>query len=194
MTTRQKKATTLVLPQLDIQKIKVTVKGTAPLIVNNFSNRQVLDPGPGTGRKPRDPGAQYKGSIYWIDEKKNRTGFPAVGFKASMTRGAKQVGMNMTDARSAFHVESEGTGDLIEIRGEHEMREDTVRLASGATDLRWRACYKEWEADLIIKYNAGVITAEQIVVILNAAGFGCGVGEWRPEKSKSGSFGLFEVV
>jgi len=29
---------------------------------------------------------------------------------------------------------------------------------------------------------------------LSIAGFSCGIGEWRPEKSNSGSYGLFELA
>jgi hypothetical protein len=43
-----------------------------------------------------------------------------------------------------------------------------------------------------IQFNANVISAEQIVNLLTLAGFGVGVGEWRPERN--GSFGRFHVA
>ncbi len=40
--------------------------------------------------------------------------------------------------------------------------------------------------------NSGAISAEQIANLLNTAGFGVGIGEWRPEKN--GSYGRFHVA
>ena len=33
----------------------------------------------------------------------------------------------------------------------------------------------------------------ELVKLVEVAGFACGIGEWRPEKSNTGSFGLFEI-
>ena len=44
---------------------------------------------------------------------------------------------------------------------------------------------------LPITFNARMISAEQIVAMLDAGGFGTGIGEWRPEKD--GQFGRFHV-
>ena len=47
---------------------------------------------------------------------------------------------------------------------------------------------------ITIQFLEDKFTEKDIVGLLNAAGFTGGVGEWRPEKSNSGSFGLFRVV
>ncbi len=143
------------------------------------------------GREAKDPKELYKDSLYWFKDGK-RTGFPAVGFKAAMTRAAKQLGLVMTDTRGKFHVLAE-EDELIEIKGKHHMREDMVRLATGVADVRFRGCYTEWKADITIAYNANAISKEQLANLLRVAGFACGIGEWRPEKSNSGSYGLFTV-
>lgn len=93
----------------------------------------------------------------------------------------------------ALRVEA-GSEGLIEIHGEPRMREDMVRLETGVADLWYRAEYPEWSAALRISYNANMLSLEQLVNLVNAAGFG-GVGEWRPSapKSASGSYGCFRV-
>src|SRR5262249_15901195 len=91
-------------------------------------------------------------------------------------------------ARQAFHV----VGELVQIHGEPEMREDMVRVGMGAADIRYRAEFKQWKVCLSIRYNARVLTDEQIINLFNTAGFAGGVGEWRSEKD--GSFGLFHVA
>ena len=45
---------------------------------------------------------------------------------------------------------------------------------------------------MTISYNEnGPHTLEQIVNIINAGGYVCGVGEWRPERD--GQYGMFHV-
>jgi hypothetical protein len=95
--------------------------------------------------------------------------------------------MVMTDARTAFHIE----GDLLRINGEPRPREDMVRLQGNTADIRYRGEFVEWSIDLPITYNARIVSAEQIVAMLDAGGFGTGIGEWRPEKD--GQFGRFHV-
>jgi len=186
------------LPQLDTKQATFTIKGVTPLIVNKFSEKakqMMLDKQTKKatkGREAKVPKDQFKGSIYYFADGK-KSGFPAVGFKAAMVRAGKQLGMNMTDSRGKFHVLAQ-EGDLIEIKGKVTMREDMVRLATGVADIRFRGEYKEWSAKVTILYNAAVISEEQLAMLLRSAGFSCGIGEWRPEKSNSGSFGLFEVV
>ena len=70
-----------------------------------------------------------------------------------------------------------------------------VRLATGVADIRFRGeYYAGWEAEFTIQYFKNAISAEQLAQLLSIAGFSCGIGECRPEKSNSGSFGLFELA
>lgn len=94
----------------------------------------------------------------------------------------------MTAARGAFHIQ----GELVEIVGEPKPREDMVRVGMGTADIRYRAEFSPWKVRLSLSYNAGALSPEQIVNLFNIAGFGVGVGEWRPEKD--GSYGRFHVA
>ena len=124
-----------------------------------------------------------------------RHGFPAVGFKAAMVRAGKLQDMPMTETRGKFHVLAEPDGEgLVEIKGKCRMRDDIVRLASGVADIRFRAEYTNWSAEITIMYNATWISQEQIAQLISIAGFSCGIGEWRPEKVNSGSFGTFRLA
>ena len=200
VTEQKSDALALKLPELDFRQMTITVQGMSPLIVNHFNKKMVgmmLDKQmkkATKGREAKDPEQMYKDSLYLFQDEKT-TGFPAVGFKAAMVRAGKLLGMAMTDTRGKFHILADpksGNG-LIEIKGEHRLRQDTVRLATGVTDIRFRAEFPEWEADVTIMYNATWISKEQIAQLLTAAGFSCGIGEWRPEKSSSGSFGLINL-
>ena len=188
--------------QIKIEGIKeeflqITVEGTAPLIVHRFSEKarkQILDKQlkkAKTGREVRNPEADYQGSIYHF-AKNGRSGFPAVGFKAAMVRAGKQLDYTMTDLRGMFFVVPD-EGDLVEIVGKHRMREDMVRIGQGTSDLRFRAEYPEWKATVVIRYNSRAISEEELVKLIEQAGFSCGIGEWRPEKSNTGNFGTFKI-
>jgi len=192
-----KKEVSVTLPEINVQKAVFKIKGVTPLIVNKFSEKakkQMLDKQTkkaSKGREAKVPKEQYLGSLYMFKNGK-KTGFPAVGLKAAMVRASKQLNMAMTDTRGMFHVLAD-EGDLIEIKGKHQMREDMVRVANGAADIRFRGEYPEWQMDVTISYNSTVVSYEQLASILQQAGFSCGLGEWRPEKSNSGSYGLFEL-
>jgi hypothetical protein len=177
--------------RIDIKRVALRVRGDSPLITHAWSSKakqMMLDKQMKRGtqaKEAKDPQRDYEESIYRLED--GRPAFPAVGIKACAVRGAKALGMTMADMRAAFHIE----GDLLPIEGEPRPREDMVRVGMGTADIRYRAEFPEWYIDLPITYNARVVSAEQIVAMLDAGGFGTGLGEWRPEKD--GQFGRFHV-
>ena len=84
---------------------------------------------------------------------------------------------------------------MVEIHSDGpQMREDTVVLSgiSRSPDIRYRGMFTNWYADLTIQYNKnGQYTKEQILNFINAAGFSCGIGEWRIERD--GVFGTYQI-
>ena len=177
--------------RIDLRRIKVKIVGDSPLIVHAWSHKakqMILDKQMKKGtqaKEAKDPERDYFDSLYHLPD--GGHGFPSVGVKAAAIRGAKALGMVMTDARSAFHIE----GDLLKITGDPRMREDMVRVSGGTADVRYRGEFPEWAIELLISYNARVVSAEQLVAMLDAGGFGTGIGDWRPERD--GQFGRFHV-
>lgn len=145
------------------------------------------------GRPKREPERDFHESIYWVDEGKTRCGIPAAAFKKAMVRAANDAGMKMTDARRWFFVRGcEDNPRLVAIEdAAPALREDTVTVGMG-TDLRYRAEFSAWAATVEVEFDDTLISAEQLVNLLNRAGFSVGVGDWRPEKD--GDHGRFEVV
>jgi hypothetical protein len=72
------------------------------------------------------------------------------------------------------------------------MREDMVRVGMGTADIRHRAEFETWGAMLRVQHNANVLSAEQVISLFEAGGFGVGIGDWRPEKD--GVNGRFHVA
>lgn len=184
--------TTLVeLPPINIQTVRMTLIGDSPLIVHAWSEkakRQMLDKQmkkASKAKEAKDPEADYDACFYRTPS--GDYGFPAIGIKAAMVGACRFVDMKMTEARGAFHIDCE----MVQVIGTPRPREDMVRVGMGTADIRYRPEFPEWKIPVEIKFNAGVISAEQIANLLNTAGFAIGIGEWRPERN--GQFGRFHV-
>lgn len=189
----QRGASVPVSPErIDVRNVVVRIVGDSPLITHAWSEKakqMMLDKQMKKGKQAKeakDPEQDYQDSMYRLDD--GRCGFPAVGIKACAVRGAKALGMVMADVRAAFHI----NGDLLPIEGAPRPREDMVRVGMGTADIRYRAEFVDWSIDLPITYNARSISLEQVVAMLDAGGFGTGIGEWRPERD--GQFGRFHVA
>jgi hypothetical protein len=178
--------------------MRVGVTGLSPLLVHQWSEkaqRQILErqqKRASAAREARDPKAEFEASKYLDAE--GRDCFPARNFKAAIVAAASFAdGCTKVHLRGALFV----VGDLLPLGfARCTMRQDCVRLAGpgGTADLRFRAQYDDWSVDLPVQFNGRVISAEQIVHLLNVAGFHVGVGEWRPAgKQSTGDFGRFQV-
>lgn len=180
------------IPAVKISVMPITLVGDSPLISHRWSDKakqMMLDKQMGKAvqkKAPKDPEQEYLDSLYVHPD--GGYGFPSVAFKAAAVSACRSVeGIKMTEARAAFHV----PGELVKIDGEPKMREDMVRIGMGTADIRYRGEFDPWRATLFVRYNENVLTPSQIVNLFNVAGFGVGIGEWRPEKD--GSYGMFHV-
>lgn len=192
------------IPQLELRTVRFRLVGTAPLIMHAWSEkakslmRDKQQKKASRGKAVRDPEQDYLDSMYVIDRKKGIYGFPAIAFKAAAVNAAVQVDAKKTHMRSSFHIvngETTNQGTLVPIKySKIVQREDMVRIGMGVADMRYRAEFQGWSADLDIRYNARMISLEQLIALFNAAGFGIGVGEWRPEKDgMNGTFSVGEI-
>ena len=128
-----------------------------------------------------------------------RFGFPLTGIKQGANSAAYRQGWvkNQMELRGSYFLKPahdiSGFGDMAEIISPEPpvMREDMVRIGNGSADLRYRGEFRNWSMEFIMEYNAsGNMTIEQILNCIDAGGFVCGIGEWRPEKD--GDYGLLE--
>lgn len=185
--------TIIEMPKFDLRSIEIKLIGDAPLICHAWSQKakqemlgtQMRTPKP--ARAPKDPDQDFRDSLYMMPE--GGYGFPSIAFKSAAVDACSHVhGITKIEARGAFHI----NGDLLKIIGnEPVQREDMVRIGMGTADIRYRGAFDPWSVIVPIRFNAGVLSAAQIVHLFNIAGFGIGVGEWRPQRD--GMFGLFHV-
>lgn len=163
-------------------------------------------------KEPRKPFSEFLSGLYWITEKPTeeteeayeeaiangaRFGFPVTAIKQAMGSAAYRRGWieNKMALRGGVFIAANPDG-LVEVKypknNPPKNRLDMVKIGNGSTsDLRYRPEFQEWSIDLEVTYDTGLFTASQVINFLNAAGFMCGIGEWRPEKD--GQFGMFHV-
>ena len=214
-----KKATTEVIEirPIEIKKVTIRIVGDTPLIMHAWSEkakRMMLEAqmgiAKGKKKESKNPVDDFIRSMYWLTPMPEdgtmesfeeaiangaRFGFPVTAFKQAAISAAYRMGWakDKMSMLGAFFIDSDENG-MIEIHSDTpEMREDMVKVGMGTADIRYRGEFKNWYADLTISYNAnGQYSLENIVNIINAGGYVCGVGEWRPERD--GQYGMFHVV
>lgn len=182
----------ITIPALNIQLMDLTLVGDSILVTHSWSakaKQEMLDKQMKKAKRAKeakDPEQCYRDSLYIHPE--GGYGFPVVAFKSAAVDACSHVGgVTKVEARGAFHI----CGEMAKIEGEPRMREDMVRIGMGTADIRFRGEFPVWKTTLRIRYNANVLSAEQIINLFNTAGFAIGVGEYRPQKD--GSWGMFHV-
>jgi hypothetical protein len=181
-----------------IEKVSIEIVGISPLIVHAFSEKSrkmIEDKQQGKAKTSKHPermpeddfeNAKHKSPLGW-------DGFPSAGIKASMLRGSKIIGLVMKDTQTSLFVVADCMEtQLTRIIGQSRLRTDMVRVGMGTADVRYRPEYPDWSMKLTIEYNAGMVSIDEIYQMVAAAGYGCGLGEMRPEKTKFG-FGRFKL-
>lgn len=204
-------ATKFELPPLDLQDMTITIVGDTPLIVHAWSQKAKglmlakQTKAASRGREAKDPREDFLASSYRLED--GRHGIPAVGIKnAAVTACTSIAGITKVAARQSFFIiaaraQIKGAFDgavasnaLVPLlaSGPPVMREDLVRVGMGVADLRYRAEYYPWACEFTVRFNKLVLSPEQIINLLDTAGFAVGLHEWRPERD--GDHGQFHVA
>lgn len=185
------------------------------------AKRQMLESqqGKSKGKKKenKNPVCDFIDSMYWLEGKPDvnskmseedcekafikaiesgaKFGFPVTAFKQAAISAAYRMGWSKDKAslRGAFFIDSDENG-MVEIKSDvPTIREDMVRIGQGTADIRYRGEFRNWYADITISYNTnGQHSLENIFNIINAGGYICGAGEWRPEKD--GQYGMYHIA
>lgn len=218
-TARAPKAPTrkeIVVAPVDVAAMLVEIEGVTPYISHRFAEkaiRQMLEKHTGTkkakAREKKVPHDDFLASMYTVPDdvagvEGARYFIPAVAFKKAIVDACRYVpgsGLTMTSTKTLVFVAPDRSvdwppnfmgGPLLRYES-LEMREDYVRVAT-TTDIRHRAMFSGWSVTLAIEYASDNISAEQILNLLQKAGWHNGVGEWRPSAGTGGEFGRFRVV
>jgi len=178
--------------------LSVTIQGTSPLIQHSWAEKarkQMRDKKEGRKTKTREvciPEEECEAATHRTED--GQYGIPAGAIKQSLINAAhKDIGIEKTLVRKSLFVLCSDANNTIPMRcGEPVMREDCVRVGQGGTDLRYRPEFPSgWESDISIEFDAENLRPDDIVNLLDRAGFGVGLLEMRPQKG--GDYGRFQV-
>lgn len=196
-TTETERTERIVLQPFNIERVKVRLVGTAPLMVQAFGKKaiqEMLDKQtskePKARKKPpRDIEAEIKAAR--ILNEKGKPCIPAVWIKnAMLNAGMRYYDLESTRLRGLIWV----LGDLLpfEFRKEDVDRR-IVRLKDMARTAmaRFRPIYHDWSVEAEIEYDASQISVESVLTLLRRAGLSISLGEYRVErKGNLGTFGI----
>lgn len=187
----------------------VPIVGTTPYVQNKFSARakeafrskmvEGAQSKKGKKREPRDFDADYQGAMHVSED--GWYGIPASAFRNGLISACRLVGFRMTLAKLAVFVEADGFDKdemlpLVRIRsGEPRKVEMAVRNESGVADIRARPQWRDWSADVRIKFDADLFSETDIGNLMLRLGQQVGIGAGRPDSRESAGlgWGLFVI-
>ena len=196
---------------------RLWIVGDTPLITHAWSEKakremlakQVKATKP--GKEARDPHSDFVSSLYEMGKDsagRLSYGFPATGVKNAILSSAhKDKGIARTGVMAALWIDAQMVRTrpalagaicdmpLIRIYGDApQNREDMVKIGAGlnkTANLAYRGQFTIWAMRVTGKFNAAVLTAEQLLFLVQESGMASGLGEWRNERK--GMFGAFHV-
>jgi hypothetical protein len=182
-----------------IQQKRMTVRivGTSPLQQHQWdekAKRMMREKQAGKKskeREVRDPQAEFEAATYRTE--KGKYGFPGMALKRAIIAAAhKDLGIEKTMVRKALFLHIPDPGGIIEMDCKPpRMREDMMRVGMGSVDLRYRPEFEQWAATVDIEFDSELLTDQDVITLIDRAGFGVGIGEGRPEVGRD--FGRFKV-
>jgi len=194
----KKKESEIKLKPMTVGTIEFTIAGDTPLICHQFSEkakemmRQKAEGRKTKDREPRDPEREGEEATYYTSD--GRDGIPGLAIKAAMIEAAhKDLGIEKVLVRKAIHIiiEDDKTGVIPIDYDSKEVKEDTVIIGRGTADLRYRPYYYGWSVRVKFRVDWDLLQQSDIVALVDRAGFGVGLCEWRPQKG--GQHGTFKV-
>lgn len=187
----------ITLKPINVKTLLVTIEGITPLIQHQWDekNKEVIR-GKHAGKKTksrdvRDPEAEAKAAMYVTEDGQPGVSVSALA-KCIVGAAHKDIGIEKTLVRKSLFIKCNDRNKVLPMEcSEPRIREDTVRVGAGSADLRYRPEFEEWGCTFEVEFNADMLTPTDIFNLINLAGFGVGINEWRPEKG--GEFGRFRV-
>ena len=198
MKTKENKISIVIQP-IRLDRIKVPIKGKTNLIMARFPEevkKEILGKqsgiAKGNKKKVRDTKQEIQDAIHITSN--GEIGFPAFGFKKGMMECTSFVGDKNFSKKlvsGAVKIMNVDNG-LIPIK----FGKQTVLEHNVGSNTKFSPMFHNWSCELDIEYDQNNISAQDIITLLNYAGFYNGIGSWRPKGGGGGSgeYGMYEVV
>jgi len=192
-----------------IKTVDVTIRGRlgSPLVIHAFAEKakqEIRDKQAKKAKKAkeeRNPHEEFLAARY-VDAQ-GRECAPITAIKKAIISAATAFDdLTKVGLRQAVFVDSlvSPGSSLVPIElhdgspAVGEMREDAVTIGINTRGLAYRPEYKEWQLRVRVGFNQRLVNEEQLLALIDQAGWGVGICEGRPEKSSALGWGRFERV
>ena len=200
----------ITIKPIEINSMTITIEGDSDLILNRMNKRTVemlTDQRKDKGKTIRDVNVweDVITSMHWRDPlpdqydektlerllKENAPCISAFGLKKSFGQAVVRNEIDKYATKFDASVNIVAPGNLIPITfAEHYVDEKLMSPKRGAPVLSRQNRFVGWKAKFTVQYmGGGSYSAEQIVQVINLAGFGLGIGSGR-----SSGYGRYHVV
>lgn len=195
-----KKVEVLELKSLDIKTAQVTIVGDGDLILNKMNDvtsRELIDIRKDKAKNVTEKANEWESiitAIHWRDGKptdfseegmkkalkENAPCLTAFGLKKSFGQAVVQNGIDTYSTKFNAGMNIVASGNLVPIKfAKHLIDEKLMSPKRGAPVLVRLNRFTGWSAVFTIQYTGAVYSLEQIVNIINMAGFSIGIGSGR---------------
>jgi hypothetical protein len=189
---------TTTIKKIDRRLIRLRIVGTSPLIQHQWSNKakeMMREKHAGKKTKNRDVrNIKNEAEEAAYKDANGKYGVPAMAIKSAIIGAAhKDLGIEKTLVKKALFLVCDDKNGVIPFDSDlkYVTREDCVRVGAGSADLRYRPEFRSWGCVVAFEIDNELLKSEDVVNLIDRAGFGVGICEWRPEKG--GEFGRFVV-
>lgn len=189
-----------------IRSISLTLRNRqgSPLVIHAFAEKakqEIRDKQQKKAKKAkeeRQPQAEFLAARY-VDEQ-GRECAPITALKKAIISAATAFDdLTKVALRQAIFVDSEvAPGSPLVPIEQHDgtpavgvMREDAVTIGINTRGLAYRPSYPEWQFRIRIEFNPRLVSEEQLLALVDQAGWGVGICEGRPERSSALGWGRF---
>lgn len=200
------------LKPLGVRQMEVTIVGDGDLVLNKMNDinkKELIDKRKNKAKDTEKPN-MWEGvitSIHWRDGKPSdmsenglkkalEENAPCItGFGLKKSFGDAVVRNEIDKYKTKFDagVNVVAKGGLVPIKfSEHFLDEKLMSPKKGSPVLVYLNRFSGWSATFTVSYMESVYSAEQIINIINLAGFGLGIGSGRT--SGFGRYHVEEVV
>lgn len=209
MTQKPKQTTAVAIPETGIKTMEFTLRGKkgSLLVIHAFAEKakqEIRDKQQKKAKKvkaERMPQDECNAAKY-LDEK-GRECAPITAIKKAIISATTAFeDLTKVALRQSIFVDSvlNPGSALVPIElhdgkfAKGKMREDAVTIGINTRGLTYRPEYPEWQFQIRVEYNSRMVSTEQLIALIDQAGWGVGICEGRPERSSALGWGRFERV
>lgn len=205
-TATKDKATTV--PSL-IQKVDVLLRGKpgSLLVTHEFGQKAKQEIRDKQQKKKKEAKAAREPEVEFLAARymdaKGRECVPITAMKKAIVTAATAFDdLTKVGLRQAVFVDSaDAPGSFLLPICKHDgtpavgvMREDAVTIGVNTRGLAYRPMYEEWQFRVRVEFNSRIVSREQLLALIDQAGWGVGICEGRPEKTSALGWGRFERI